>query len=618
MRKFGLIQIGALIGVLALVLAFLYAKTRSYDAAAYFENEALLRQLRQVDAQWELDGLRSKIGVNTNYDPLTDPLLTLERLQREFDEKGAEAGAGADSGASKARDALHQTIAQKTDLVEQFKSHNSILRNSLAFISIAADDVQRRVSDALASRRGDSAALATVALETNRVLLDLLKYNLSAADDRAAAIRADLERIDERGRGLPREVAASVEIFLAHAHTILREHKTVGDLLNAISAVPAGARIDDLSDRLNKWQQEATAQAQEYRSYLLGFSAVLIVLIIYFAYRLIGSYAEIARVNDELKQTNEGLEEKVTARTAELSKALDDLKESEAQLIQNEKMSSLGQMVAGVAHEINTPLGYVKGNLEIVDSRMEQIERVEGLCSDVAHMLSTEGAKAADFRERMQTVFDAANAIRKLGLAKELKDLVKDGVYGLGQIDEIVANLRSFSRLDRAANTKFDLHEGINSTLMIAHNLLKDKAEVRREFGEIPRVLCSPSQINQVVLNLVTNAAQALDERGVITITTARHDEERVRIEVADTGHGIPADVLPKIFDPFFTTKDVGKGTGLGLAIVRKIIDQHGGTIDVRSEVGKGTCFTIVMPIGRAAVESREDVEFLEQQLQAA
>ena len=281
-------------------------------------------------------------------------------------------------------------------------------------------------------------------------------------------------------------------------------------------------------------------------------------------------------------------------------------------------MSSLGQMVAGVAHEINTPLGYVKGNLEIVDSRMEQIEQVEGLCTEVAHMLSTEGAKGADFRERMQTVFNAANAIRKLGLAKELKDLVKDGVHGLGQINEIVGNLKNFSRLDRAVNSKFDLHEGINSTLVIAHNLLKNKAEVRRRFGEIPKVLCSPSQINQVILNLVTNAAQALDDHGVITITTTRHDEERVRIEVADTGHGIPADVLPKIFDPFFTTKDVGKGTGLGLAIVRKIIDQHGGTIDVRSEVGKGTCFTIILPVGRGAVVSQEDVEFLEQQLQAA
>jgi two-component system NtrC family sensor kinase len=144
---------------------------------------------------------------------------------------------------------------------------------------------------------------------------------------------------------------------------------------------------------------------------------------------------------------------------------------------------------------------------------------------------------------------------------------------------------------------RFDLHEGLESTLQIARNLVKFK-DVRKNFGDIPQVSCSPSQINQVFLNLVTNAAQATPENGgIIAITTKRIGDDRVCVEVQDNGHGIPPEVLPKIFDPFFTTKDVGKGTGLGLSIAYKIIQQHGGKISVASEVGKGTRFTVVLPV---------------------
>ena len=179
----------------------------------------------------------------------------------------------------------------------------------------------------------------------------------------------------------------------------------------------------------------------------------------------------------------------------------------------------------------------------------------------------------------------------------ELQGLVKDGLYGIEQISEIVVNLRNFSRLDRSKVASFNLNEGLESTLLLARHDLKNHT-IKKNFGDIPAVTCSPSQINQVFLNLISNAAQASEAgRGVITLTTRRQDADHVAVEVQDNGKGIPPEVLPKIFDPFFTTKDVGKGTGLGLSIVYKIVEQHGGKISVDSALGVGTKFTVMLPL---------------------
>jgi signal transduction histidine kinase len=175
--------------------------------------------------------------------------------------------------------------------------------------------------------------------------------------------------------------------------------------------------------------------------------------------------------------------------------------------------------------------------------------------------------------------------------------LTKDGLYGIAQISEIVTNLKNFSRLDRSKVGSFNVNEGLDSALMLARHELKRHA-VKKNFGDIPPLTCSPSQINQVFLNLINNAAQAIDPGpGLITITTRRDDDRHIAVEVADNGIGIAPEILPRIFDPFFTTKDVGKGTGLGLSIVYKIVEQHGGRISVASNPGVGTRFTVVLPL---------------------
>jgi signal transduction histidine kinase len=179
---------------------------------------------------------------------------------------------------------------------------------------------------------------------------------------------------------------------------------------------------------------------------------------------------------------------------------------------------------------------------------------------------------------------------------EELRGLVKDGLYGTGQVAEIVANLKDFSRLDRNKISHSSLNECLNNTLMLAKHQLK-MVTVNKNLGDIPEITCAPSQINQVFLNLITNAIQAMpEERGTLTLTS-RAEGDGVAVDVADDGSGIPPDVLTKIFDPFFTTKEIGKGTGLGLSISYKIIQQHGGKISVDSKPGTGTKFTVWLPI---------------------
>jgi len=273
---------------------------------------------------------------------------------------------------------------------------------------------------------------------------------------------------------------------------------------------------------------------------------------------------------------------------------LQHLKESEAQLIQSEKMSSLGQMVAGVAHEINTPLAYVKNSLGTVADKLPTLSGTLDNCEKLLVLLQA-GNDADGLSRQFALVSTQIAQLKQQGVVDELSGLVKDGLYGTGQMAEIVGNLKDFSRLDRSKVTSFNLNEGLQSTLLLAKHLLKS-VTVKKALGDIAPIVCSPSQINQLFLNLITNAAQAMgDRQGTITLTT-REDGNGVATIVEDNGGGIAPDVLPKIFDPFFSTKEIGKGTGLGLSISYKIVQQHGGRIEVESTVGSGTRFTVWLP----------------------
>lgn len=304
-----------------------------------------------------------------------------------------------------------------------------------------------------------------------------------------------------------------------------------------------------------------------------------------------GRYCGLGTVLDVLK----AMESRVGQRNRVLRQALIDLKESQVQLVQSEKMASLGQMVAGVAHELNTPLGYVTNNVQLLRELSQPLLQLAADQAELADCLADPDCSETRLAAALEVAASSrAQAAPEL-LAEDLQQLFADTGYGLGQIAELVVGLKDFARLDRAMSEQVDLNECIRSALLIARNNLKDKAEVLQQLAELPAIACAPSQINQVLLNLLNNAAQAIDGFGRIQVKSWA-EAEHVLVSIEDSGRGMSAEVQKRIFDPFFTTKAVGEGTGLGLSISFKIIQDHGGSIRVASVPGRGTRFVLRLP----------------------
>lgn len=292
----------------------------------------------------------------------------------------------------------------------------------------------------------------------------------------------------------------------------------------------------------------------------------------------------------------------VNRRTAELSEAYQRLRDSEMMAMQSEKMSSLGQMVAGVAHEINTPLGFISSNVQLL---RELLGRLRPLMDNQYKLLSAVPHWTRLAPEQKQLWFKAAlqqgsalKSVREEGLSDDLESLTGESLSGLERLTDLVLTLKNFSRLDRAMIDEVDLNTCIEDTLKISHNVIKQKADVVKDLQPLPKIRCNPSQINQVLLNLITNAAHAIDRFGTLEILS-RVEAQEIRISVRDNGRGMDPGVLSRIFEPFFTTKGQGEGTGLGLAISQKIVEEHGGQLEVQSEPGVGSRFTIRLPLNR-------------------
>ena len=296
-----------------------------------------------------------------------------------------------------------------------------------------------------------------------------------------------------------------------------------------------------------------------------------------------------ARKQAEAKATR--LIEELTRANAELQALNERLEDTKGQLEQSEKMAAIGQLAAGVAHEINNPIGFVRSNLGTL------ADYVDGLLSVVDAYAQAEPALAA--HPALLDELAQAKASADLPFIREdVGVLIRESREGVDRVRKIVENLREFTRLDGADWQHFNLERGLDSTLGILENELRGKAEVVREYAGLPDVECIAAQINQVFMNLVANAVQAIPERGVITLRTGRGGDS-VWVEIADDGVGIAPENLQRVFEPFFTTKPIGKGTGLGLSLAYGIVRQHGGHLTVSGEPGRGAIFRVTLPCTR-------------------
>jgi len=306
------------------------------------------------------------------------------------------------------------------------------------------------------------------------------------------------------------------------------------------------------------------------------------------------------RAEEALRESSRLLEQRVLDRTADLNavngklqqekdsqaQLIKRLEETQNQLMQSERMASIGQLAAGVAHEINNPVGFVNSNLG----------SLQGYVTDMLRLLSVyEQAESSLTVATLQEIKQLKADIDVEFLREDIVSLLAESLDGVKRVTRIVQDLKNFSHVDESERQWADLEVGMESTLRVVWNELKYKAEVVKEFAGVAQIECFPFQLNQVFMNLLVNASHAIEVHGTITLRTGQ-DESQVWVEVQDTGKGIKPENLSRIFEPFFTTKPVGKGTGLGLSLAYGIVKKHNGRIEVKSEVGQGSTFRVILP----------------------
>ena len=570
-------------GFVLLVLIGLFFKTQTFNVDRYYQALDDLRKLQQIDLTINASILKSRFGLSANYDSLVADWASFYSSLTQTQKDLQNAIQQRNPGITQQFTELQKIIDKKENEVEQFKSKLSVLQNSLRYFPIVTNGL---IQDLDAIQRLDR--ILSQKLES--LLQQILIYSLNGREDLRPSIITSLNRLSVSSQGLTGELNDRLANITKHAETIIRVQTEISLLVQESLNQPSGSAIDQLIVDYEIYHKQILQDSNNYRLILYALMIGLFVyVVILFQARQKSHY---------LKLSNERLEYQVRDRTQALETTLQDFQQSQAQLIQAEKMSGLGQLVAGIAHEVNNPINFIYGN----------IKPAQQYTNDLFELLNLYTIHYPQPHPEIQEMIEEID----LGfMSQDLKKLLTSMKFGADRIRDLVLSLRNFSRLDEADRKQANLHEGIDSTILILQHRLKSKGNYEEiqliyDYGELPIVNCYPGQINQVLMNILANGIDALEEAcekdnrfiPTIQIRTQSIEENRVQIQIIDNGPGIPKAVLDRIFDPFYTTKPIGQGTGLGLSISYQIIvEKHGGTLECFSEPGQGTEFRIRLPL---------------------
>ncbi|NBF02964.1 GHKL domain-containing protein [Pseudomonas sp. Fl5BN2] len=577
---------------LVMALAFVYLKTMIGQTSNYALSRDLIGHIKQLNAQWETEVLKARIAITHNYDPLVIPVQQINELWSRFDRASKQ-----DHSDPAAWQASHQAfleaLQEKAGLVERFKSHNSILRNSLAFLPTAEDDIQLRLASLDDEQR---LAQQNIAIDTYDLLLSSLEFAQVSTDDKAADILLGLNKLAINKERLPEPLHQPVEILSNHVSVILREQPVVNDLLERITSIPIAGRLDAITQLLNQDQLQTDLQDQKAHQYLLLFSVLLVLLILYLVVRLVRSYAVIQRVNTALQSANEHLEQRVEERTREL-------KEVQSELLDAARQAGMAEIATNVLHNVGNVLNSVNISSELL-SRTLRTSKALGLGkamqlvnqhgSDLGRFFSEdEKGKLLPgyFNQLVQAI-----ASEQQGMSEELAQLSRS----VDHIKEIVATQQSYAGASRLVEP-LKVAELIDDALrMNSGALTRHQVTVVRDYAAVPAVMGDKHRMLLILINLISNAKYAMsgldDHPRTLTLSARVVDGETLRISVKDEGEGIAAENLTRIFAHGFTTRKDGHGFGLhSCALAAMEMD---GQLSVHSDgPGLGATFTLDIPL---------------------
>ncbi|WP_191487440.1 DAHL domain-containing protein [Pseudomonas sp. FEN] len=582
--------------LLTSVLVLLYLMASSDPTPDYARARDLIAQIKQLDAQWDTEILKARIAVARNYDPLVKPPQEMHRLLQTFTpiEPGQRHQA-ADAWKDR-RETLTRTLDEKTRLVEQFKSRNAILRNSLAFLPTAEDDIQHPLN---ALQDQDKLMLQDMSNDIYDLLLSALEFAQNTTDERAHGIELGLNQVLVDTQRLPPSFKEPVAILLNHVNLILREQPRVNALIEEIDAIPLSESLDAITDQLNQDQQQADSLNQRHHLYLLIFSALLLVLLLYLASRLIRSYAEINRVNRALQAANTHLEQRVERRTRKLH-------EAQSELMESARLAGMAEIATNVLHNVGNVLNSVNISADLV-ARKLRTSKTQGLAKAVA-MLNEHRHDLGEFitgDERGKLLPGYLNqlaeaiATEQQSMSDELTQLSKS----VEHIKDIVSTQQSYAGISTMEEPLYirDLLEDalrMNSGALNRHNVT-----VIREYDDVPRVMADKHRLLLILINLISNAKQAManlsDRPREITLRVTAVEDSTLRISVKDAGEGIPAENMTRIFAHGFTTRKEGHGFGLHSCALAAV--EMKGHLTAHSDgPGKGAIFTLELPLKTA------------------
>lgn len=584
--------------LLASILVFLYIKSSADYTSNYTESRDLIRQIKQLDAQWENEVLKARISVNQNYDSLVTPLDSIAQLWKGLDLLEQDHPRHTSPAWKEGRTAYRDAVNEKTRLVEQFKSHNAILRNSLAFLPTAEDDVQEQ----LLTLDQSSPLLQTTSMDMYDLLLSSLEFSQTISDDKAAEIQVGLNRLEVDKERLPLALHRPLEILLSHVGLVLREQPLVNDLLEHIGAVPVAARLDDINTQLNNFQEQAASVDRKYHVYLLIFSGLMVLLLLYLAIRLLRSYAEINRGNKALHAANEGLEQRVEERTRQL-------KDTQSELLDIARQAGMAEIATNVLHNVGNVLNSVNISADLLTRKLKTSKvlgfgKAVQLINEHAHDLGeflTHDEKGKLLPGYLSQL-DQALTAEQASMAEELTQLSNS----VDHIKEIVATQQSYAgapRLTEYLNINNLLEDALR---MNSGALTRHQVTVVKDCHDVPDILADKHRLLLILINLISNAKYAMsrmeDRARKMTLSVKVVDNAVLHISVKDEGEGIPAENLTRIFAHGFTTRHDGHGFGLHSCALAAI-EMNGHLRAFSDGPGQGALFILELPVAFAAQE---------------